>query len=114
MTPEEAKTLIDGIDPRNEYHMWADFQRRYDPHTVYDACETIANMRHEYAIKVQDEPRWLFMKDGHPRITYDEMWCDTYSEEWEAAWMIYQHGDKHPDLKFVIMRRQVTEWEENQ
>lgn len=113
MTPEEAQALIDGIDPRNEHHMWADFTHRYDPHTVYDACETIANMRHEYAIKVQDEPRWLCTKGDAPRITYNEAEGDIYSEEWEAAGVIEQYGKKYPDLKFVIMRRQVTEWEEN-
>lgn len=95
MTPEEAKTLIDGIDPRNEYHMWADFQRRYDPHTVYDALETIAGLAPVYSYDVWCGDHWAPMDHEFDSSQSVRDWLSTRERRAEAR----------------IITRMVTEWE---
>lgn len=95
MTPEEAKTLIDGIDPRNEYHMWADFQRRYDPHTVYDALHTIAGLVPVYSYDVWCGDHWSPMDYEFTSLEAVRDWLSTRERQAEAR----------------IITRLVTEWE---
>lgn len=95
MTPEEAKNLIDGIDPRNEYHMWADFQRRYDPHTVYDALETIAGLVQVYDYEVQDGDVWHPQAHDFPTLEAAQTWVRERTRRSDAR----------------IITRMATEWE---
>lgn len=111
MTPEYAKELIDGIDPRNEYHMWADFPRRYDPHTVYDALEDIARMHHEYAVQVPVNGHWEYTKDDQygPEVLRNPRDATWYSSRHDAkTWAdLWDDGEESPR----IVRRLVTDEE---
>ena len=109
MTPEEAKNLIDGIDPRNEYHMWADFQRRYDPHTVYDALETIAGLRYEYAVQVTDKDGSVLYAKSYRTLSGDieeAWWQDEPNEKLAEKWW-----SKIPACRVRILRRLVADEE---
>lgn len=109
MTPEYAQELIDGIDPRNEYHMWGYFPRRYDPHTVYDALEDIARMHHEYVVQVTDEDGdWVGIDDkGLPTYDYGKI---TRHKSRRAA-MEALNDLPFPAMQSRIVRRLVTDEE---
>lgn len=70
MTPEEARGLIDGIDYDSERDMWGAFPDRYDPYTVYDMAETIADMRCEYAVEVDAPEGKAYALESDDGMTY--------------------------------------------
>lgn len=66
MTPEEARGYIDGLSFGSKQDVWGEFPNRYDHWDAFEAFETIANLRTEYAVQVPvatgtpGKPVWRF------------------------------------------------------
>jgi len=65
MTQEMARKLIDGIDFYDKFQLWGEFPDRYDPYTVYELAETVAELRYEYAVQVKCDGGWVMEEDSY-------------------------------------------------
>lgn len=65
MTPEDARTLIDGIEYNNKRDMWGAFQDRYSPYNVYELAETVAGLKYQYAVEVCRGGEWVMDEDSY-------------------------------------------------
>lgn len=114
MTPEEARGLIDGIDYDSERDMWGAFQDRYDPYTVYDMAETVADMRYEYAAQVRrgTASPWLYvLSNGHfSKRGSTSVWCKRRVGCENAIRSALKRKDVGADtVEFRIVRRLVSD-----
>ena len=65
MTPEEARGYIDGLSFGSKQDVWGEFPHRYDHWDAFEAFETIANLRTEYAVVCLVEGDvWRYARGG--------------------------------------------------
>lgn len=95
MTPEEAESIIDGLDPADPYDMWSGLPGRYDHSDMYAACETIAGLRTEYVVE-EDAGYWRQV--GSRRFL-------TLEEAHDYL------GRKKEDAPMRILQRYISDWE---
>lgn len=95
VTPEEARGLIHGLDRTNDSDVWGGLHERADMTDFYDAVETVAGLRTEWAIC-----RLVYQGGKHLKPLYDywssetedwqyfpadATWCDSYLDAEEEA-----------------------------
>lgn len=68
MIPEDARGYIDGLSFHSKQDVWGDFPHRYDHWDAFEAFETVANLRYEYAVQLNDHQDrgadWWYWKDN--------------------------------------------------
>ena len=84
MTPEEARELIHGLDRTNDSDVWGELRQRGDMTDFFDAVETVAGLRTEWAI------RRLVYKGGKFLKPLHDYWLFAEERWWyfplESAW----------------------------
>jgi|GEM_PF-5273818 len=109
MTPEDARGYTDGLSFHSKQDVWGEFPNRYDHWDAFEAFETIANLRYEYAVQVEmSDGEWHFTDDefypfGTPEPRHAEWQTKTGAEELYASF-VEDDGPKH----IRIVRRLVS------
>lgn len=95
MTPEEAQQLIAGLDRTNDSDVWGGLHERADMTDFYDAVETVAGLRTEWAIcrLVYQGSKflkplyeyWSSETEDWRYFSTDATWCDSYLDAEEEA-----------------------------
>ena len=112
MTPEEASGYIDGLSFGSKQDVWGEFPNRYDHWDAFEAFETIANLRYEYAAQIRqgDASQWLYVRNnGHfSKRGSTSVWCKKRKGCETAIRSALQRKDIGADtVEFRIVRRLV-------
>lgn len=112
MGPDGAAALIEGVDYDDKHAMWGSFPDRYDPYTVYELAETIAEMRYQYAAQVRrgSASPWLYvLSNGHfSKRGSTSVWCKRRAGCENAIRAALNRKDVGADtVEFRVVRRLV-------
>ena len=83
MIPEDARGYTDGLSFHSKQDVWGEFPNRYDHWDAFEAFETIANLRYEYAVVCLVEGDvWRYARGGVliTPLEYEARWFPTREE----------------------------------
>lgn len=106
LTPEEAASIIAGIDPSSKYAIWSDMSGRYDHSDMYDACATIAALRYEYAAHFRKDGYdfWVGNNSQAPVFKAQAERYEAYAY-WDTSREVIERLARQLSERFTVFRR---------